>query len=143
MSVTFRQSTAEEWSSAHDLTQENMAGYYAANHRTWDTNTFRDSWPTTENFTLESSGATVGYLRLSQSDGTLWVRDIQVAKAAQGQGVGSFALSLAERIAHERGATALRLRVFETNPAIRLYMRRGFRRTAHDGPLLTLEKSAV
>jgi len=143
VSVTFRQSTDAEWSSAYDLTRENMAIYYAASDRTWDTSTFRDSWPMTENFTLELAGMPVGFLRLAQMGETLWVRDIQIARAAQGQGVGSFAISLAERIARERGAVELRLRVFDSNPAVRLYLRRGFRRAAHDGSFLTLEKSAA
>ncbi len=142
MTIAYRPSTETEWSSAHDLTRDNMATYYRASGRTWDTGIFRDSWPTTENFTLEISGSPVGFLRLSQTDKTLWVRDLQITTAAQGQGVGTFALVLTEQIARERGANELRLRAFEDNPAIRLYLKHGFRRVGRDGPLVTFSKRA-
>ncbi len=117
-----------------------MATYYRANGLNWDTEVFRDSWPTTENFTLEISGSPVGFLRLSLIDETLWVRDLQIATAAQGQGVGTFALVLTEHIAREGGANELQLRAFESSPAIRLYLKHGFRRVAQNGPKITLAK---
>ena len=81
-----------------------MAIYYRTNGLNWDTEVFRDSWPTTENFTLEISGLPVGFLRLSlPSTETLWVRDLQITTVAQGQGVGTFALVSTEQIARERG----------------------------------------
>lgn len=139
----YRRSTQEEWSVAHDLTRANMSHYYDALRRIWDTEVFRDSWPTTENLTLEADGAAIGFLRLSKSESTLWIRDIQVLPAAQGRGVGTFALRIAQQIALERGTTDIRLRVFKINPAIRLYLRNGFEELIDEGATLTLAKRAA
>lgn len=42
---------------AHDLTRDNMARFYVAQGRTWDSSIFESSWPQTENFALFEDGA--------------------------------------------------------------------------------------
>jgi GNAT superfamily N-acetyltransferase len=141
--LAYRRSTPEEWSVAHDWTRANMSHYYDALGRTWDTEMFRDSWPTTENLTLEVEGAAIGFLRLSLSASTVWIRDIQVRPEAQGRGVGTFALRVVQQIALERGTADIRLRVFKINPAIRLYRRNGFEELIDEGATLTMARPAA
>jgi ribosomal protein S18 acetylase RimI-like enzyme len=141
--VSLRPSTAGEWELAHDVTRDNMARYYHLQGREWDTNTFRDSWPTTVNFTLEISGEVVGFLRLTQLASSVKVRDIQVVAGQKGRGIGSFALEAAERFTREHGLETIQLDVFETNPAIRLYERLGFRRVKESDGVISLEKRAA
>ena len=69
-----------------------MQPYYRARDREWNERIFRDSWPTTDNCTLEHRGAIVGFLRVSRAPPVLWVRDIQVVDGARGRGFGSSAV---------------------------------------------------
>jgi GNAT superfamily N-acetyltransferase len=65
-------------------------------------------------------------LRLGAEGVALEIRDLQVAPASQGQGIGTWAIQQAKSLASGRGFEMVRLRVFEENPARSLYARLGF-----------------
>ena len=56
-----------------------------------------------------------------------WVDELFVERTHRGRGIASQLLDLAERSCLEQGAQALHLEVTHGNPAIELYLRRGFR----------------
>src|SRR5690606_37791546 len=68
----------------------------------------------------------VGLLRLCDEDGPLGLRDLQVVPERQGQGIGTWAVRQTQALALERGSVCVQLRVYEENPAARLYRRLGF-----------------
>ena len=120
-----------------------MAPYYHSLGREWSTELFRDTWPTTINFTLESTGAIVGFLRLSRLGSAVRIRDLQIVEGAKRRGIGSAAVEAAEHFAREHGADTIQLSVFESNPAIRLYERFGFRKVGESEGVISFEKRAV
>lgn len=126
---------------AHDLTRDNMAHFYEAHGRVWDTSIFAASWPTTENYWVLENGERVGILRLSREAQTLYVRDIQVMPAYQGRGAGTYAMAYVGNLAEERGVSRVRLSVFADNRAQLLYRRLGFGEVGRHGELLILERS--
>ncbi|WFP50248.1 GNAT family N-acetyltransferase [Methylomonas sp. EFPC3] len=125
---------------AHDITRDNMAPYYRSLGREWDTALYRESWPTTENITIEHSGVVVGFLRLTQQPPAMYIRDLQIIETARGLGLGSYAIASAEQLARKQGIDTIRLRAFASNPAIRLYKRLGFAPLSEIAGLVTLEK---
>lgn len=143
MSLVIRKASNLELSFAHDLTRDNMAPYYSAVCRLWNETIFRNSWADTENFVLIVDERVIGVLRMSQDDGALIIRDIQLVDTARGRGYGTAAILEAERIACLRGIGRLRLSVFTDNPAVRLYYRLGFRELGTSGPFIRLEKLAA
>lgn len=124
---------------AHDLTHSNMSSYYALLNRSWNRSLFETSWPETENYRLQISDNTIGFLRLSASENTLYIRDIQILPLYQNCGAGSFAIQFAQSLAANRNIPILQLRVFIQNPAKSLYYRLGFTDVSNDGNILTLE----
>ena len=84
-----------------------------------------------EVWVAERAGCTVGLLVLQRYDDHLLLENVAVAPAAQGAGVGSTLLALAERRAREQHLPEVRL---YTNAAmtgnIAYYGRRGYRETA-------------
>ena len=68
----------------------------------------------------------IGLLRLTPEPDGLGLRDLQILPTYRNKGVGSWALSQAQSIAASRGFQRLQLRVYEDNPAKRLYERMGF-----------------
>ena len=143
VNVSLRPSTTDEWQLAHDVTRDNMAPYYGLRGIEWSTRVFQESWSTTINFTLEIAGAAVGFLRLTRLASAVKVRDIQVVSGLQGRGIGSFAIEAAERFAKEHGIATVQMNVFDSNPAIRLYERRGFRKVRESNGIVSLEKDVV
>lgn len=134
------QAIADDLRFAHDLARDNMAQFYAAHGKTWDTSIFESSWPRTENFSVLEDGVRIGVLRLTQDAEALYVRDLQVLPTHQNRGAGTFAMQFVGRLAAERGLGRIRLSVFADNPARSLYRRLGFREISDERGLLLFEK---
>ncbi|WJF89240.1 GNAT family N-acetyltransferase [Paraburkholderia bonniea] len=122
-----RQARAEDFTFAEALTHDNMCGYYQRHRLDWRSDLFFASWRESENFILEVEHAPVGVLRITEENGSLHIRDLQIAPVYRRQGVGTWLLHVAHQWARERGLQTLQLRVFVDNPAAALYRRMGYR----------------
>jgi GNAT superfamily N-acetyltransferase len=131
--------SATDVAFAHDLTRDNMSRDYAAAGLTWDPALIPQSWPQTENYLVLDGETRIGVLRVSPHE--FHLADLQILPACQNRGAGAFALRFAEALARRRGAARLRLRVFSTSPALRLYLRAGFVAIDDQGVKLQLEKN--
>ncbi len=96
---------------------------------------FTPSGPAGEYLVAELKGKLAGYIRvrpvteLRENAHVLGVMGLAVAPDARRRGVASALLAAAERLARDRGARKLSLRVLGTNAAAqRLYERLGFQR---------------
>lgn len=120
--------------AAEALNLGNMRGYLAARGIAWDPARFADSWRTYENLALHVDGHAAGLLRLLPEDGgaALGLRDLQLRPSFQRQGHGAWAVGEALRLAAERGAARVQLRVYDDNPARALYARLGFAEAGYD-----------
>jgi GNAT superfamily N-acetyltransferase len=126
-----------EW--FEDLARESLAPYYAAHGLTWHAPSFRASLGGTENYRVDLGESRVGVLRYSRGAGGLYVHDMHLLPQLRGQGIGTALLRLIEERARALGAQAVRMRVFEDNPALRLYERSGYARTGEEEFALRME----
>lgn len=133
MGLSLRPALEADVAFCESLSRSNMSSYRSARGVAWDPHRFVSSWEQFENFVILADGRAVGLLRLLAVDGALEIRDLQLLPAHQRHGVGSWAVAQTVSEASRRGIGALRLRVFEENPAMRLYARLGFRTDAIDG----------
>jgi ribosomal protein S18 acetylase RimI-like enzyme len=91
---------------------------------------FRKRWDVAEVRIVLRDGVDVGWLQTRTENGALFVAQLFVDAAAQGQGIGTAVMRqiIEEAACAQQGVT---LGVVKTNPALRLYQRLGFR-TTHD-----------
>ena len=122
------------------LSLSNMKRYLDARSIPWDPQRFAQNWPQFENYILCRSTENVGLLRLLELEGYLEIRDLQLLPAFQSQGIGSWAISQTACLAQQRAISALRLRVYEENPAQALYRRHGFEVVALEARVIHMVK---
>jgi len=127
MEFSLRPAAEKDLAFCESLNRANMSEYLAARGIPWDTERFHTSWNEFENLVIRLERQDVGLLRLAQEQSALGLRDLQVLPTHQNHGVGSWAVRQAQNIAAERGFKRLQLRVYEENPARRLYSRLGFK----------------
>ena len=128
--VTFE--PAKDLAKAAHFTLSNMRTYYEQYSVDWDEAQIEKMTQELVNFDILVHGRLVGVMRLSFDTEDCWLRDLQVEQSYQNQGIGSIALAEVERLARERGAETLKLRVFKNSPAVHLYKRQGFGLTSED-----------
>ena len=126
---------------AESLTKSNMASYYQTRGIIWDHDLFVSSWKDLDNYEVYLEQVRVGMVRLSYSDDTTFLRDLQISPEYQGKGVGAMCLELVIAQSIERKSIKLILRVFSENPAINLYESKGFVRTSEVNGLVEMELS--
>lgn len=126
MKLSLRQATNDDAPFCEELNRRNMDPYRAVRRIRWDAERFRGSWAEFDNLLILDHIEPVGLLRLCNEDGTLGLRDLQVLPERQGQGIGAWAVRQTQALAVERGAAGVQLRVYQENPAARLYRRLGF-----------------
>ncbi len=126
MKLSLRPALDLDIAFCESLSRSNMSAYHAAHGVAWNTERFIAGWNDFENFMIESDGSVLGLMRLLVVDGALEIRDLQLLPERRSQGIGAWALGRAKAEAASRGLRSLRLRVFQENPAQRLYTRLGF-----------------
>jgi ribosomal protein S18 acetylase RimI-like enzyme len=142
LSLVLRPATKADEAFAHDLTYSNMHAYVARHWGAWDREIFFRNFATTENYIAWREGERLGLVRLRwllPSLPTVIVDDLQVLPAEQNRGHGWAMLEAIVDIARARDCRIVRLRVFEENPALRLYKRFGFRDVEREPGALWLE----
>lgn len=126
MTTRLRDANDADYAFSEHLSRSNMQAYISARDMVWDPKRFADSWQQFENFIICRDNHDVGLLRLLELDDYLEIRDLQLLPSHFGQGIGSWAITKTACIAQQRKIAALRLRVYEENPALKLYLRSGF-----------------
>lgn len=108
------------------LTHENMQTYYTARGLSWDGEKFIKTLKRNENFNVFQTSIPIGTFSLSFFEELCLIRNLQIQKNMQGQGIGTTCLQYIENYASTHGYTAIGLRVFAENPARAWYLRYGF-----------------
>ncbi|TDO99747.1 GNAT family N-acetyltransferase [Marinomonas balearica] len=136
--ITFKKSC--DISFAKALVKLNMASYYEQYNIVWSDERFEQSWNEFENIQILKGGAKVGVLRLWIAGDALYIRDLQISKDHQSNGIGTSAVSYSQNIAKLENLKFLKLRVFESNPAKELYKRLGFVESKREGFIISMEQ---
>ncbi|GHC12707.1 GNAT family N-acetyltransferase [Thermomonas carbonis] len=126
MELELRPAEEIDLAFCESLNRGNMSRYLADRAIDWDPERFLRSWTDFENFIIQLDGQDIGLLRLTPEQHGLGLRDLQILPTHQNRGIGSWAVGQAKTIATSRGFQRLQLRVYDDNPAKRLYARMGF-----------------
>jgi ribosomal protein S18 acetylase RimI-like enzyme len=138
MTIKLQQSKSKLYTQ--QLTQKNMHHYYEQHALTWDSLQFDNNWSAFENYEMVRNNTTVGIVRLSFNSNICYIRDLQVEGGLQRQGIGTKTLNEVFNIAKTRKSNTVRLKSFESNPAINLYKKLGFGLVKHEQPFILMEK---
>ncbi|QXI18029.1 GNAT family N-acetyltransferase [Pseudomonas hamedanensis] len=139
MSFQIRRATEDDLGFARDLTCANMLRYYIDYDLLWQDAAFDAGWSGRENWLILLAGMPIGFFSLSQDARALYIRELQIAEDYQGRGAGSWAIDQVIDMARQARRPAVRLTVFETNPAQRLYWRKGLRVQGRDECFLRMQ----
>jgi ribosomal protein S18 acetylase RimI-like enzyme len=139
MTFLMRLATAEDLTFARELTCQNMLRYYIQHDLLWQDDAFDVAWSGRDNWLISRGDTAVGFFSLSRDLRALYIRELQIAKAFRGQGAGSWAIDQVIDIAKTEKRPAVRLTVFENNPARNLYERKGLRVQGEDACFLRMQ----
>ena len=123
MAFHLRAATDQNLPFARTLTFEAMTRYYLQYGLVWSNDGFDVAWAGRENWLVCNDDAVMGFISLSRDSRALYIRELHMIPAFRRQGAGSWVLGQMALKAQAQGL--LRLTVFKTNPARRLYQRLG------------------
>ena len=139
MSYRVRRATDDDLAFARDLTCRNMLRYYIDHDLLWQDEAFDAGWQYRDNWVILKDQTAIGFFSLSQDARALYIRELQIDQAWQGQGTGSWAIDQVIGMARQARRSALRLTVFYNNPAQQLYARKGLRIVGRDECFLRMQ----
>lgn len=133
------QATSKDLAFCRQLTCQNMLRYYIRHDLLWQDEAFDVAWAGRDNWLILRDETPVGFFSLSRDARAVYIRELQIAEAFQRQGAGGWAIDqVIGRVIQER-RPALRLTVFENNPAKHLYERKGLRVQGEDECFLRMQ----
>lgn len=132
--------TSEALEFARTLTRQAMLRYYIEHDLRWQDEAFDVAWAGRENLLIMQRGERWGFVSLSRDARALYIRELHVLTAFQRQGAGSWVIDQVFAMACKERRPALRLTVFQNNPAKCLYERKGLRVVGTDDCFLRMQR---
>ncbi|CAI8855754.1 Acetyltransferase [Pseudomonas sp. IT-P44] len=140
MGFELRPATSQDLDFARELTCKTMLRYYIQHDLLWQDEAFDVAWAGRENWVIVRDDVRLGYVSLSRDARALYIRELHVLEAFRGQGAGSWAIDQVLAMASKERRPALRLTVFENNPAKALYERKGLAVVGKDECFLRMQR---
>jgi ribosomal protein S18 acetylase RimI-like enzyme len=140
MGFELRPATSRDLDFARELTCKTMLRYYIQHDLLWQDEAFDVAWAGRENWLIVRDDRRLGYVSLSRDARALYIRELHVLEAFRGQGAGSWAIDQVLAMARKERRPALRLTVFENNPAKALYERKGLTVAGKDECFLRMQR---
>lgn len=140
MVFELRPATSRDLDFARELTRNNMLRYYIQHDLLWQDEGFDVGWAGRKNWLIVSGSTVLGFFSLSRDAQALYIRELHVLEAFRGQGAGSWAIDQVFAMACQERRPALRLTVFENNPAQALYERKGLKVVGTDECFLRMQR---
>ncbi|HEN8713466.1 MULTISPECIES: GNAT family N-acetyltransferase [Pseudomonas] len=125
---------------ARDLTRRAMLAYYREFDLLWIEEAFDQAWDWREQWLVVDGDRVLGFCSLSKDRQALFIRELHLLPEHRGQGVGSWVLQALVAKAAQQRLPLLRLMVFKSNPARRLYRRQGFVEMGEDECFVRMQK---
>ncbi|MFJ2986046.1 MULTISPECIES: GNAT family N-acetyltransferase [unclassified Pseudomonas] len=132
--------TDQHCTFARDLTRRAMLPYYREYDLLWVEEAFDQAWGWREQWLVVEGETLLGFCSLSQDRQALFIRELHLLPEHRGQGVGSRVLEALAGWATQRRLPLLRLMVFKSNPARRLYQRHGFVEMGEDECFVRMQR---
>ena len=140
MAFELRPATHRDLAFARELTRKNMLRYYIQHDLLWQDEGFDVGWAGRENWLIVRNETLLGFVSLSRDAKALYIRELHMIEAFRGQGAGSWAIDQVFAMACKERRPALRLTVFENNPAQALYERKGLKVVGTDECFLRMQR---
>ncbi|MBD9585750.1 GNAT family N-acetyltransferase [Pseudomonas sp. PDM03] len=140
MGFELRPATSQDLDFARELTCKTMLSYYIQHDLLWQDEAFDVAWAGRESWLIVRDDVRLGYVSLSRDARALYIRELHVLEAFRGQGAGSWAIDQVLAMACKERRPALRLTVFENNPAKALYERKGLAVVGKDECFLRMQR---
>jgi ribosomal protein S18 acetylase RimI-like enzyme len=140
MGFELHTATSGDLGFARDLTRRNMLRYYLQHDLLWQDEAFDVGWAGRENWLVVREGVSLGYVSLSRDARALYIRELHMLESFQGQGAGSWVIDQVVAMACKERRPALRLTVFENNPAKALYERKGLKVVGEEACFLRMQR---
>lgn len=125
MPFHLRAATGRDLPFARTLTHEAMSRYYLQYGLLWSDDGFDVAWAGRENWLICNDETVMGFISVNRDSRALYIRELHLLERFRKQGAGSWVLEQMVLKARAQGLGLLRLTVFKTNPARRLYQRQG------------------
>lgn len=125
MPFHLRAATGRDLPFARTLTHEAMNRYYLQYGLLWSDHGFDVAWAGRENWLICNDETVMGFISVNRDSRALYIRELHLLERFRKQGAGSWVLEQMVLKARAQGLDLLRLTVFKTNPARRLYQRQG------------------
>jgi ribosomal protein S18 acetylase RimI-like enzyme len=142
MNFQWRAATAADIGFARRLTCVNMLPYFLHHDLLWQDEAFDLAWVIRQNWIICRDAQTLGFVSLSRDARALYIRELQIDEAFRGQGAGTWAIGQVWSMMALEHRPALRLTVFNNNPARALYERLGLRVVGNDECFLRMQRDA-
>ncbi len=139
--LTLYAHTREEELSAWGWPPLQQQAFVAMQHRVREAS-FRASRPQAQDRLVCVEGKPVGRWLIDRSGAALHVVDVALLPAQRGRGLGTRLLRGLSAEADREGR-AITLEVLENSPAIRLYLRLGFKVRSHQTPYLAMTRDPL
>jgi ribosomal protein S18 acetylase RimI-like enzyme len=139
MERQWRPATPDDLEFARELTSRGMLRYYIQHDLLWQDEAFDVAWAGRDNRLIVCGDNVLGYVSLSRDARALYIRELHIVEAFRGQGTGSWTIDQVLVLARKERRLALRLTVFENNPAQALYERKGLRVVGKDECFLRMQ----
>ncbi|MBC3374872.1 GNAT family N-acetyltransferase [Pseudomonas sp. SWRI92] len=140
MSFEWRAAEANDIEYARQLTCDNMLPYYLRHDLLWQDEAFDLAWVIRQNWIIQRDGQALGFVSLSRDARALYIRELQIDKAFRRQGAGTWAIGQVWDLVGLERRPALRLTVFNDNPARALYERMKLRVVGEDECFLRMQR---
>ena len=135
--------TSRDLPFARALTYDAMKSYYVQYGLLWSDGGFDVAWEGRENWLICNDNAVMGFISLSRDSKALYIRELHMLECFRKQGAGSWVLDQMALKASTQGLGLLRLTVFKTNPARRLYQRLGLNIVGEEDCFWRMERECL
>ncbi|KQZ92847.1 GNAT family N-acetyltransferase [Pseudomonas sp. Root562] len=141
MKLEWQTANERDLEYARNLTCSNLLRYYIQHNLLWQDEAFDVAWAGRDNRLIVSDNVRLGYVSLSRDARALYIRELHIGEAFRGQGAGSWVIDQVFALACVERRPALRLTVFENNPARALYERKGLQVVGADDCFLRMQRN--
>ncbi|MFT0520830.1 GNAT family N-acetyltransferase [Pseudomonas faucium] len=140
MPLELKRASDQDCTFARDLTRRAMLPYYRQFDLLWVEEAFDQAWGWREQWLIVEGDNVLGFCSLSQDRQALFIRELHLRPEQRGRGVGGWVLEQLAAWAGQRRLPLLRLMVFKSNPARRLYLRHGFVEMGEDECFVRMQR---
>ncbi|BBH45406.1 GNAT family N-acetyltransferase [Pseudomonas sp. KU43P] len=143
MPLELKPASERDCTFARGLTRRAMLPYYREFDLLWIEEAFDQAWSWREQWLIVDGESVLGFCSLSQDRQALFIRELHLVPEQRGRGVGSWVLEQLACWAGQRRLPLLRLMVFKSNPARRLYLRHGFVEMGEDDCFVRMQRRII